>query len=209
MKSADGGAVREAIHKYTMYTRMYCNSSGLMQMHFKFEHYLYFLNVIAGIVKLKQNDIILDWGSGCGTMLNYFHVKYNTTGVGLDATEDAINFARQHSQPDQLFCHTDATRALPHFKSNTFHAIVSWAALYHVRRTLQQCETVNEMVRILKPGGMAFIGHLRTEKTQRFWSRHKCELTNGTYVKLMDAKTFHVPNFKRNGFFSIVVTKDP
>eukprot|EP00759_Apiculatamorpha_spiralis_P015917 PhF_6_TR22381/c0_g1_i3/m.31748 len=208
MKSADGGSVREAIHKYTLYTRLYCNKTGMMQMYFSFNHYIYFLDIIAQVVHLKRGDVIMDWGSGCGTMLNYFHKVYNTTGIGLDATEEAVLYAKKHAADNQIFCHTDATRGMSHFKSNTFDAIVSWAALYHVRRTLQQCETVNEMVRVLKPGGIAFLCHLRTEKTQKFWSRHKCQLTNGSYVKAMDAKTFHVSSFKRNGFFSLVVTKN-
>eukprot|EP00760_Papus_ankaliazontas_P002740 PhM_4_TR11254/c0_g1_i10/m.69976 len=207
-KTADGSSVREAMRKYSGYTRQYCNTSGLMQMHFQLSHYLFFLRRIGEIVKLKPNDVIMDWGSGCGTMMNYFHLLYNTTGVGLDVTEVAVQHARLHAQPGQLFCHTDATRGLKHFRDNTFDAIVSWAALYHVRRTLQQCETVNELARIVKPGGVIYMGHLRTEKTQKYWTKGRCQVQNATYARTSDARTFHVSSFKRHGFFSLVIRKN-
>jgi len=207
-KSGDGASIKTHMRKYSLYTRQYCNTTGLMQMHFKFPTYIFFLETIATIVQLKHNDKILDWGSGCGTMLNFYQKKFNTTGIGLDVTDEAVSFARKHAAEGNLFCHTDGTRVMSHFKDNTFDAVVSWAALYHVRRTLQQCETVNEMVRVVKPGGVIFLGNLRTDKTQHYWTKRKCHVAGATYAKYSDARVFHISSFKRHGFFSIIVTKN-
>lgn len=205
-KSADAKHTHEAMVKYTRYVGQYCNATGLLQMHVDLSTYLRFLDTVARIVKLKQGDFIFDWGSGCGTMLNYYGMTHGTTGVGIDVTEAAVVHARAHARGEQLFCHMDGSD-LRTFPTEAFDAVVSWATLYHVRRTLVQCEIVHHLVRMLKPGGVAYIGHLRTEKTQEYWKKNKCHPPNATIVRYRDARTFHMPAFRRNNFFSLVVTK--
>jgi 2-polyprenyl-3-methyl-5-hydroxy-6-metoxy-1,4-benzoquinol methylase len=206
-KSADGKHTHEAMVKYTRYVKQYCNATGMLQMHLDLATYIRFLDTVALMAKLKPNDVIFDWGSGCGTMLNYYAMKYNTTGVGIDVTEAAVQHARTHGRDGQLFCFMDGAD-LRHFPSGSFDAIVTWATLYHVRRTLVQCDIVHQFVRMLKPGGIAYVGHLRTEKTQEYWKKGKCRPPNATVVRRSDAKTFHMASFRRNNFFSLVVTKD-
>lgn len=206
-KTADAKHNHEAMVKYTRYVHQYCNSTGMLQMHVGLETYLGFLDTVARIVKMAPGARVFDWGCGCGTMLNYYHLRYNTTGVGIDITEAAVLHARAHAQPQQTFCFMDGAD-LRHFASDSFDAVVSWATLYHVRRTLVQCEIVHQLVRMLRPGGIAYIGHLRTEKTQEYWrKKHKCVIPNATIARLRDHRTFHMPSFKRNAFFSLVVTK--
>jgi len=205
-KSADAKHTHEAMVKYTRYVGQYCNSTGLLQMHVDLATYLRFLDTVARIVRMKPGDFIFDWGSGCGTMLNYYQLTHGTSGVGIDVTEAAVLHARAHARGSQLFCHMDGSD-LRTFPSNTFDAVVSWATLYHVRRTLVQCEIVHHLVRMLKPGGIAYIGHLRTEKTQEYWKKNKCHPPDATIVRYRDARTFHMPAFRRNNFFSLVVTK--
>jgi SAM-dependent methyltransferase len=164
---------------------------------------------IAVIARIPRNGRIFDLGSGCGTMLNYYHLRYNTTGVGVDVTRDAVDHAHTHRQPGQTFCWTDAAArgAMAHFSDNSFDAVVSWAVLYHVRRTLVQCEIVQHLVRILRPGGVAYIGHLRTEKTQKYWTKGRCQIEGASWHRTKDSRTFRMSSFKRHGFFSVVVTK--
>ena len=207
-KTADGKVVQEAISKYTRYTSDYCNKTGMLQMHVGLSKFVYFMDIIAKIVGLKKGDKIMDWGCGCGTMLNYYHLKFQTQGVGVDFTRSAIDHARSHSQPNQTFCWMDGTN-LKHFEPESFDAIVSWAVLYHVRRTLVQCEVVHQMVKLLKPGGSAYIGHLRTEKTQEYWrKKNKCRVPGAQMTRYRDYKTFHMGSFRKHQFFSIVIRKD-
>lgn len=205
-KSADGKSIHEHVTKYTRYVNQYCNHTGMLQMNVEFKTYGWILDKIANMARIKKNHHIFDWGCGCGTMLNYFHLKYNTTGIGIDITENAIQHARHHSQPGQQFCHMDGAD-MRRFPSNSYDAIVSWATLYHIRRTLVQCEVVHHMVRMLKPGGIAYVGHLRTEKTQEYWKKGRCRHENATIVRYRDYKTFHQPSWKRHQFFSVIVTK--
>lgn len=206
-KSADSKSNSEHIAKYTRYVSTYCNESGLLQMHFGLNVYVNFLDIVARITRIKNNSRIFDWGCGCGTLLNYFAMKFNTSGVGIDITFTAIEHARRYSRPHQTYCHLDGSH-LKHWKDNSFDSIVSWATLYHVRRTLVQCTIVHELVRMLKPGGIAYIGHLRTEKTQEYWKKkNKCRIPGATLVRYRDYKTFHMPAFRRNQFFSLVITK--
>lgn len=205
-KSADGKSIHEHVSKYTRYVNQYCNHTGMLQMNVEFKTYGWILDKIAHMARIKRNHHIFDWGCGCGTMLNYLHLKYNTTGIGIDITDNAIQHARHHSQPGQQFCHMDGAD-MRRFPSNAFDAIVSWATLYHIRRTLVQCEVVHQMIRMLKPGGIAYVGHLRTEKTQEYWKKGRCRHDNATIVRYRDYKTFHQPSWKRHQFFSVIVTK--
>jgi ubiquinone/menaquinone biosynthesis C-methylase UbiE len=205
-KSADGKSIHETVSKYSRYVNQYCNRTGLLQMNVNFRTYSGILDTVARIARIKHNARILDWGCGCGTMLNYFHMKFNTTGIGLDITESAVRHARAHSQPRQLFCYMDGSN-LRMFPAESFDAIVSWATLYHIRRTLVQCDVVHQFVRILKPGSVAYVGHLRTEKTQEYWKKNKCRPDNATIVRYRDYKTYNQPSWKRNQFFSVVVVK--
>lgn len=204
---ADKKKAEKHVSKYNRYAADYCNSTGLMQMNIPADVHLNVLSTIAKLVRLKPNDIVLDWGSGCGTMLNYFHLQYNTTGVGLDITEGAVKFAWSHSQPRQTFCWMDGSD-MSLFPSSTFDAVVSWGAVYHVRRTQVQCDIIRHFVRILKPGGIAFVGHVRTDKSQDYWKRNKCAVGNAGIVRLRDFRTFRMSAWKRNGFFSLVVSKN-
>lgn len=206
-RDADGKSTHEAFVKYSRYVEQYCNTSGLLQMFVQLPTYLYFLDVIAKIAQIKNGSRIFDWGCGCGTLLNYYHTKYQTTGVGIDLVDNAIRHARAHSQPNQTFCHLDGTR-LEGFPANSFDAIVSWAVLYHIRRTLIQCKVVHSLVRMLKPGGVAYIGHLRTEKTQDYWKKgNRCVPPGATLRRMKDFRTFHMPVFRKHQFFSLVLTK--
>lgn len=204
---ADRKKLMEHISKYSRYANDYCNTTGLMQMNIPKASHLQILSTIARIARVKQNDVVLDWGCGCGTLLNYLHLQFNTTGVGLDMTDGAIAFAKTHSQPRQTFCWMDGSD-MSRFPSEAFDAIVSWGGVYHVRRTMVQCDIVKHFVRILKPGGVAFVGHVRTDKSQEYWKKNKCVPPNSSLVRYRDFKTFRQPSWKRHGFFSIVVSKN-
>lgn len=203
---ADKKKLEAHITKYTRYAQDYCGSTGMLQMNIPGHAHLDILNTIARMARIKENDVVFDWGCGCGTMLNYLHLKHNTTGVGIDVTESAIKFAWQHSQPRQTFCWMDGTD-MSRFPSERFDAVVSWGAVYHVRRTMVQCDIIRHFVRILKPGGVAFVGHIRTDKSQEYWKRGKCVPAGAGVVRYRDYKTFRQSSWKRHGFFSLVVTK--
>lgn len=203
---ADRKKISGHIFKYSRYASDYCNSTGLMQMNIPQQAHVQILSTIARLAHIKNNDRVLDWGCGCGTMLNFLHLNFNTTGVGLDMTEGAIRFAWDHSQPRQTFCWMDGSD-MSVFPSSHFDAVVSWGGVYHVRRTQVQCSIVSNMVRVLKPGGVAFVGHIRTDKSQQYWKHNKCVPPGASIARYRDYKTFRQASWKRHGFFSLIVTK--
>lgn len=205
-KTADGKSALEHVSKYTRYVAQYCNTSGFLQMNVPLKTFVFILDTIAKLVDMKPGFHLFDWGSGCGTMLNYYHLKHNTSGIGIDLTRDAVEHARRHHQPNQLFCHMDGAN-LKMFPAESFDAIVSWATLYHVRRTLVQCDIVHQLVRMLKPGGRIYVGHLRTEKTQEYWKKGRCRPPGTTVVRMRDFRTYHQPSWRRHQFFSLLITK--
>lgn len=205
-KSADGKSIHEHVSKYSRYVQQYCNRTGLLQMNVGIQTYGWMLNTVAKMARIKKGDVIFDWGSGCGTMLNYYHLKLNTTGVGIDITESAVKHAVAHAQPRQQFCYMDGSN-LRMFPSESFDAIVSWATLYHIRRTLVQCDVVHQFIRMLKPGSIAYVGHLRTEKTQEYWKKGRCTHPNATIARYRDYKTFKQSSWRRHQFFSLIVAK--
>ena len=193
VRTADGKNIHEAMVKYTRYTRQYCNRTGMLQMHVGLRSFIFFMDIIARVVRIQPGYHLFDWGSGCGTMLNYYAMKWNTTGIGIDVTAEAVHHAVTHRRPGNHFCWMDGSD-IRSFPSDAFDAVVSWATLYHVRRTLVQCMIVHQLVRMLKPGGYAFIGHLRTEKTQEYWKkRNKCPIPGASWTRYRDYKLFHMP----------------
>jgi len=208
-KTADRSATVHAMTKYQRYVEDYCNTTGFLQMHLGFHNFIKILDGIAQRVELKKGHKVFDWGSGCGTLLNYYAVKYGTVGVGIDIVQSAVDHARRHAQPQQLFCHADGTSSLMFWKKNTFDAVVSWATIYHIRRTMQQCHVVTEMVDLVKPGGYVFVGHFRTDKSTKYWNHYhkKCLIPNTTMQKRHDATAFHMTKFRHGKFMSILIRK--
>jgi SAM-dependent methyltransferase len=204
----DDRKLMTAIAKYTNYVNLYCNSSGMLQMFVPFDLYLSILDKIARIIGLQENDRILDFGSGCGTTLNYYGWRFNTTGTGVDLTAAAVGHAVAHAWPNQLFCHAEGAHFLSLLPENYFDQVVSWSVIHHIRRKQHQCATVAAMVRVVKPGGYVFVGHLRGEHTLDFWvKKRRCNLPGATYRVLTDYKVFGIEAFRRNRYPSVLVRK--
>ena len=257
-RSADSLAAKEAMGKYSRYTKDFCNASGVLQMQVPLDMYVnkVLRRIAAAVGPLKHGDRVLDFGSGCGTMLNYFALRFGTVGLGIDVTDDAVRFSMAHRQQNNLFCLLNAetqlrvkeisggnnivgerTRSftassfafansndttgisvsaaespLPSISSdflpNTFDAVVSWGVLHHIRRTSAQCQIVASIVRLLKPGGKAFIGHLRHDKGD-YWRRGRCVVEGATIKRIKDGSYFKVAHWAKYGFGSVYVHKLP
>lgn len=209
-RSADDKKLTTAIAKYSKYVGLYCNSTGMLQMHVPFVTFLRIVDKIASLFGIRRNARILDVGAGCGTLLNYLWLRFNTTGTGVDLTHSAVVHARRHAQPQQLFCHAEAGRFLAGLPSDYYDHVVSWSVIHHIRRKLHQCAVATEMVRVVKPGGFVLVGHLRGEHTQAFWTKHKrCVIPNATLRVVTDYRMFGVDAFRRNKYPSVIIRKTP
>ncbi len=114
--------------------------------------YSYLLKV-AGFDKYRGKRV-LEIGCGVGTDLSQF-AKNGALVTGVDLTESAIKLAKRRFKAMRLkgtLRVADAER-LP-FPSNSFDLVYSFGVLHHTPNTQK---AMNEVYRVLKPGGTARI----------------------------------------------------
>ena len=127
------------------------------------------LVTMAKYMKLNRGDQVLDWGCGCGHMLTTLKYLFDIDGVGVDITP-SVHWAKEHSAG--TYCQTDGI-LLDWIPSNLFHAVVSFAAVYHLPID-KQCYLFHELLRVTRPGGVVFVawmGTTRTELTPAQWKQ--------------------------------------
>lgn len=109
------------------------------------------------VLPLVKNDrMLLDDGCGSGYGAYYLATQVVGKVVGVDLSKDAIRFAGRHYWAENLvFMIMDACELT--FSSRTFDAVVSFDVLEHIPFELKG-KFISETIRILKPGGILYIG---------------------------------------------------
>ena len=106
--------------------------------------------------RYKAGDKILDTGCGGGRNLIWF-LKNEMEVYGIDKDPAAIKYLKSiHTHLDkERFQIADITN-IP-FENNFFDHVISSAVLHFAKTVSHFKEMMNEMVRVLKPGGSLFI----------------------------------------------------
>jgi len=126
---------------------------------------IYCKQILDGL-KIKPSDKILEVGCGQGIYLKRIVTTYGVSGVGVDVSGQSINFAKKHWADKRLKFRLADGISLP-FKQNYFDKVMSFDVLEHIK---DQKQAINEMVRVLKPGGRLFIYTLnRNDKYTLDW----------------------------------------
>jgi ubiquinone/menaquinone biosynthesis C-methylase UbiE len=109
------------------------------------------------LIKLKQNQSILDVGCGSGKQcFSYFdYLKGNASIIGGDVSEDLLDQARAENslrKTHMQFVPLDFNREFP-FESDKFDFVSCCFAIYYAENVPF---TIGEMFRVTKPGGRLF-----------------------------------------------------
>lgn len=126
-------------------------------------------DVMVQAMGLTHGHHVMDWGTGCGKELHLAAERFGFQGFGIDVVQGNIDYASSHYNKT-AYCLSDGSK-LP-YQDDSFDAIISNAALYHVNGIDPELNAVNEMLRVLRPGGcgwMAWLGCDGDRVTQQDW----------------------------------------
>lgn len=112
------------------------------------------------IKRLKKGQKVLDLGCGNGLVAGEI-VKRGVKYYGLDVSSGLIKIARQQYKEEVKtklaeFKVGNACKKLP-YENNFFDAGVSFAVLHHIPGSDNRLKFLQELRRVLKPGGWASI----------------------------------------------------
>ncbi|MBN2458145.1 class I SAM-dependent methyltransferase [Candidatus Woesearchaeota archaeon] len=110
----------------------------------------YRYRAISRMLKPGPQKRLLDVGCGLGYMTARLSGRFQATGIDLD--KDCIRFAADQD-PKGKYMVADAGKKLP-FKDDTFDYVISSEVIEHVE---DDRLFLNEIRRVLKPGGLAVI----------------------------------------------------
>jgi SAM-dependent methyltransferase len=105
--------------------------------------------------RYKTGDTVLDAGCGYGRNLHWF-LENGLDAYGVDLDEEAIRELRRRYPSGADRFEVAAVDELP-FADRQFDHIISSAVLHFAKDTRQFHRMMEEMVRVLRPGGSLFI----------------------------------------------------
>lgn len=105
-------------------------------------------------VDINKFQAILDFGCGCGRAIRHWHGLPHTAVFGTDYNPELIKWCKDHLP----FAQFDTNRLAPPlcYPNDSFDLIYSLSVFTHLPESLQH-EWLEELGRVLKPGGYLFI----------------------------------------------------
>jgi len=138
---------------------------------YNFRHYSIFRHELEMLSQRWQTGRLLNVGSGHGA--DFLPFKEHFELYGVDFSSEMINLARRYSQKFKFPVNLQIAdaRHLP-FADNTFDWAISVATYHHLKGWNDQLAGVEELKRVLKPGGEAFLT-VWNHGQVRFWFKRK------------------------------------
>lgn len=99
--------------------------------------------------RFPSNSLILDVGCGNGKYMNY---RNDITMKGIDISAELVKICNNKGFDVIKGSMTD----IP-FNDNTFDGIICVASYHHLTNDYDRKKTLNELYRVIKPGGYCFI----------------------------------------------------
>jgi len=134
---------------------------------YNFRHWSIFRSELEVLAKRWQKGRLLNLGCAHGP--DFLPFKQHFELYGVDFSSEMLKFARKYSQKFNFAVSLSLTdvRHLP-YPDGTFDWAISVATYHHIKGKEERQATLNELRRVLKPGGEAFITVWNRWQT-RFW----------------------------------------
>lgn len=100
---------------------------------------------------VKRGDSVYDWGSGCGDTLGWMYQWEGVNGFGVDVVEAAVESAKV-KYPGPRYCTGNAAN-MSTIPDERFEHAVAIGTIYHLGEYNTICQTLRDMLRIVKKGG--------------------------------------------------------
>lgn len=124
------------------------------------------LDIVVEIVDISPGNMVLDIGTGTGNLALRCLAR-GAEVVGLDPSKRMLAKAREKvgDDPRAIFHQVDEPFLHIPYPDATFDAVVSTYAFHHIPHRLKP-DSVHEMIRVLKPGGVWALGDLVFESEE-------------------------------------------
>jgi len=123
---------------------------------YNYRHHSIFTEELDSLAKRWQKGKLLNLGCAHGP--DFIPFKDNFKLYGVDFSEEMLRLARKYSLKYDINAELSLAdvRQLP-YPDESFDWAISIATYHHIKGENERLETLNELKRVLKPGGEAFI----------------------------------------------------
>ncbi|MFC2071787.1 class I SAM-dependent methyltransferase [Chloroflexota bacterium] len=134
---------------------------------YNFRHWSIFRSELEALTRRWQKGSLLN--VGCAHGPDFLPFRQNFDLYGIDYSREMLKFARKYSQKFNFTVNLSLADVgyLP-FAAETFDWAISVATYHHIKGKRERQATLNELRRVLKPGGEAFIT-VWNRWQPRFW----------------------------------------
>ncbi len=148
-----------------------------------------FYNFLSYLSESEVKEQILDCGSGGSYPKQSLFVLLGFDIIGIECSEERLEQAQDYAKRNnlELTMQLADMRAIP-FESNNFGHVYSWNTIFHMNKTDIK-KAVDEMIRVLKPGGLCFLNFLSVDS--EFYGEGE-EINPGECIQIEgDEKVMH------------------
>lgn len=126
-------------------------------------------------IKTNTNQkIALDYGCGSGNLTNHL-IELGVHTTAADVSEKFLNMVeKKHKNTRLIKVLKVSGQSLSSIKNNTYDFVATYSVLHHVPDYLR---IIEELVRVLKPGGIIYLDH---EVNESYWNK------NDEYIKFLE-----------------------
>jgi ubiquinone/menaquinone biosynthesis C-methylase UbiE len=150
------------------------------------------------LLKLKKTDRILDYGCGAGDLTHSVsNIATDTIGVDINIDKAVARFPQNTFRPQIGY-------KMKYFKDGYFDKIIAINVIEHIHHFEK---LLNELNRILKPGGKIFITTYDTKfilHSVLYDPTHVIEWDKSTFENLLSQHFTIEKSFKSGSFFNYI-----